>query len=65
LAFEDDFVVSWEFESPSSLLFIHNEESGWNFEYQHDEPLFAMDGFLAEIVNIANTLSYKERVRVH
>ena len=57
---EDDFVVSWEFESPSTLLFIHNEETGWSVEYQHDEPLFAMDGFLAEIVNIANTLSYKE-----
>ena len=60
LQWQDDFVVSWEFETPSTLLFIHNEESGWSVEYQHDEPLFAMDGFLAEIVNIANTLSYKE-----
>jgi hypothetical protein len=60
LAFEDDFVVSWAFESPSTLLFIYNDEFGWNFEYQHDEPLFTMHGFLNEIVNIANLLSYKE-----
>ena len=60
LEWQDDFVVSWAFKSPSTLLFIHNEESGWSVEYGHDEPLFAMDGFLAEIVNIANTLSYKE-----
>ena len=60
LNYDNDFVVNWAFESPSTLLFIHNEESGWSVEYGHDEPLFAMDGFLAEIVNIANTLSYKE-----
>jgi len=60
LAFEDDFVVSWAFESPSTLLFIHNEESGWSVEYEHDEPLFAMDGFLHEIVEIANTLDYEK-----
>lgn len=60
LEYQDDFVVNWAFESPSTLLFIHNEETGWSVEYQHDEPLFAMDGFLGEIVNIANTLSYKE-----
>lgn len=60
LEYQDDFVVNWAFESPSTLLFIHNEETGWSVEYGHDESLFAMDGFLAEIVNIANTLSYKE-----
>jgi hypothetical protein len=57
---DNDFVISWAFESPSTLLFIYNDESGWSVEYQHDEPLFAMDGFLHEIVNIANTLSFKE-----
>ena len=57
---ENDFVISWAFESSSTLLFIYNDEFGWNFEYQHDEPLFTMHGFLNEIVNIANLLSYKE-----
>lgn len=57
---DNDFLISWEFESPSSLLFIHNEDSGWSVEYEHDEPLFAMDGFLHEIVELANNLDYEQ-----
>jgi hypothetical protein len=60
LEYQDDFVVSWEFESPYSLLFIHNEESGWSVEYEHDEVFLGMDGLLHEIVEIANTLDYKQ-----
>ena len=58
LAYEDDFVVSWEFESPYSLIFIHNEDSNWSVEYEHDEVFLGMDGLLHEIVEIANTLDY-------
>jgi hypothetical protein len=60
LEYQDDFVVSWEFESPYSLLFIHNEESGWSVEYENDEVFLGMDGLLHEIVEIANTLDYKQ-----
>ena len=60
LNYEDDFVVSWEFESPYSLLFIHNEDSGWSFEYENDEVFLSMDGFLYEIVELANTLDYEK-----
>lgn len=60
LVYEDDFVVSWEFESPYSLLFIHNEDSNWSVEYEHDEVFFGMDGLLHEIVEIANTLDYEQ-----
>ena len=60
LVYEDDFVVSWEFESHYSLLFIHNEESGWSVEYEHDDVFLGMDGLLHEIVEIANTLDYEQ-----
>lgn len=60
LAYEDDFVVSWEFESPYSLLFIHNEDSNWSVEYEHDDVFLGMDGLLHEIVEIANTLDYEQ-----
>jgi hypothetical protein len=60
LEYQDDFVVSWEFESPYSLLFIHNEDSNWSVEYENDEVFLGMDGLLHEIVEIANTLDYEQ-----
>ena len=45
LEWQDDFVVSWAFKSPSTLLFIHNEESGWSVEYGHDDTLSYKEGY--------------------
>lgn len=57
---DNDFLISWEFESPYNLLFIHNEDSGWSVEYENDEVFLGMDGLLHEIVEIANTLDYEQ-----
>lgn len=60
LVYDDDFVISWEFESPYNLLFIYNEDSNWSVEYENDEVFFGMDGLLHEVVDIANTLDFKQ-----